>query len=1447
MRNSRASPSLVARVPRRWTTGALGVALGTSLFIVTLSCGDGDGGTGPPPPGPPPPGPPRATTVTVRPATARLTALSDSVRFTAEVSDQYSNALTGAAVSWSTSDAAVAMVNASGVATAASAGTATITATSGSASGSAAVTVVQEVSAVIVTPAEAALAPGDTVTLDAQAEDANGSPIDDAVFAWSSSDTAVATVDTTGLVHAVDEGSATITATSGNESGSAAVTVVREVAVVSVVVVTPAEARLAPGDTVTFTARAEDANGSPIDDAVFAWSSSDTAVATVDTTGLVHAVDAGNATITATSGMASGHAQVTVVATSQRMALEAFYRSTGGEEWINQGNWLTDAPLGQWYGVTAREGRVVSLLMMANNLNGPIPPQIEHLTSLRTVRLGDNLLSGEIPPELGNLSSLHSLNLSVNALSGPIPPELGRLDRLGFLHLSINNLSGEIPTELGGLTSLQVLSLPYNDLEGELPTELGNLEAVWSMDLRGNLLRGAIPQSFLRLGLQHFEFTGPGRNLTLCLPGTPDFVAWATRASVSRPSYCNESDLSALKSLYEATGGTDWTNSDGWPAGGPAPAGWYGVRSDTLGRVVALDLQNNGLSGELPAQLGHLSAMIELRIGGNALTGRLPLSLATVPLRELRYADTELCTPADAAFRAWLTTIAMHEGSGVECDALADRDILTILYRATGGPNWHTRNNWLTDAPLRDWYGVGVDSQGRVVTLDLFPNNLVGIIPSELGQLTELQNLVLARNRLTGPIPAALGSLRKLVQLWLYDNRLNGPIPPELGNMSALVQLSISGNPLTGTIPPTLGNLANLDEFTMEETLVTGPIPRELGNLSRLKFLNLDDNALTGSIPPELGNLFRLTILGLRNNRLTGPLAPELGNLVALRDLSLANNDLSGAIPTTFGGLASLEELNLSNNSSMSGAVPASLQSLDRLTLFMAGGTELCMPDDPALLQWLETVTTRRVLRCPTGERSSAYLTQAVQSLEFPVSLVADEAALLRVFVTAAQETNAAVPPVKARFYHGSSEVHVIDIGAGTEPIPIEVKEGALEKSANAEVPGWVVQPGLQMVIEIDPDNTLDPGLGVQKRIPATGRKAVDVKEMSTMQLTVIPFLWNAQPDSSLLAITNGLTAGDTLLWKTRTFLPIRELDVDVHDPVWTDTEDTFENFHKVEAIRVMEGGTGYYMGTLKSPSGGSAGAANTPGFSSFVATNGRTMAHELGHNMSLYHAPCGGPAQPDRSFPSINGATGAWGYDFRAGGSLVSPSYKDLMSYCRPEWISEYSFSNALIYRLEQHSTAARARSAESLLLWGGLDEKGDPFLEPAFVVDAPPVLPRMGGAYRLTGLTDGGEELFVMDFDMLEVSDGGAPSFAFALPARPEWAGRLATITLSGPAGSVSMGRESERSMTILRDPGTGQVRGILRGGGREAGAGDASRVGRGLEVLLSSGTPDKAQWRR
>ena len=139
--------------------------------------------------------------------------------------------------------------------------------------------------------------------------------------------------------------------------------------------------------------------------------------------------------------------------------------------------------------------------------------------------------------------------------------------------------------------------------------------------------------------------------------------------------YCNESDVGVLNLLYETSEGPDWTNSSGWLET-PALDEWYGVTADALGRVVTLDLSRNGLAGRLPGSLGELAHMTELRIAGNTgLSGRLPLSLAVVPLQEFHYADTGLCVPADASFQAWLNAIPSHEGTSVQCAPLAEREI----------------------------------------------------------------------------------------------------------------------------------------------------------------------------------------------------------------------------------------------------------------------------------------------------------------------------------------------------------------------------------------------------------------------------------------------------------------------------------------------------------------------------------------------------------------------------------------------------------------------------------------------------------------------------------------------------------------------------------------------------------------------------------------------------
>jgi uncharacterized protein YjdB len=158
-----------------------------------------------------------------------------------------------------------------------------------------------QVASVVIDPTSLGLALDETGQLEATALCAGGLPLDREIT-WSSSDDAIATVDDTGLVTGVAEGSATITAEAGGESATAAVTVAGSVAQV---VVSPASFSILEGDTQQLTAEAKDANGHVLVRA-FTWSSSDETVATVDANGLVEALLPGAATISATAEAVSG-------------------------------------------------------------------------------------------------------------------------------------------------------------------------------------------------------------------------------------------------------------------------------------------------------------------------------------------------------------------------------------------------------------------------------------------------------------------------------------------------------------------------------------------------------------------------------------------------------------------------------------------------------------------------------------------------------------------------------------------------------------------------------------------------------------------------------------------------------------------------------------------------------------------------------------------------------------------------------------------------------------------------------------------------------------------------------------------------------------------------------------------------------------------------------------
>ena len=1341
---------------------------------------------------------------------------------------------------------------------------------------------------VTVSPATADLtALGATVQLTAEVRDQNARVMAGATVTWSSGDTSVATVDAAGLVTAVGNGTATITASAGNVSGSAVVTVMQPVATVEV---SPSADTIGLGSTLQLAAEGFDENGDAVESVQFSWESSDVAIATVDASGLVTGVAVGAATITASAGSEQGTAEITVM-DLERAALVALYGATDGPNWVDAENWLTDAPLGDWYGVdTDTSGRVVRLdldgrwdsdareyiphglsgpvptelgnlanltrLDLAHNfLSGPVPTELGRLTDLEFLHLGDNDLTGPIPTELGELAGLTWLSLSSNSLSGPIPPGLGELTSLTQLSLGGNDLTGPIPPELGSLANLENLNLWGNDLSGPIPTELGGLANLEALHLGSNYLTGPIPENFLALqALERFRF---GRNADLCAPGTTDFVTWLEGIEDTYGPYCNESDVGVLNLLYESSGGPDWTNSSGWLET-PALDEWYGVTADALGRLLTLDLSRNGLAGQLPGNLSELAHMTELRIAQNTdLSGRLPLSLADLSLRALHYAGTELCAPVGTSFRDWLSAIPSHEGTAAECDPLSEREVLVALYDVTGGPNWTHNENWRTDAPLGEWYGVEVDDQGGVVELRFVANRLTGRIPRELGGLANLRSLYLYRGGLTGPIPPELGDLANLESLSLGKNDLTGRIPPELGRLADLESLSLHENDLTGPIPPELGNLANLRRLNLSANRLTAPIPPEMGGLTNLRYLYVGRNDLMGRIPPELGGLADLRGLNLAANRLTGRIPPELGGLADLAYLYLGENELTGPVPPEFGGLMRLRSLAVQTNADMSGALPASLTSLASLETFQTTGTALCAPSDAGFLEWLQGVPNRRVALCESEPAAAAYLVQAIQSREFPVPLVGGEEALLRVFVTASRDNDERLPPVRASFYLSGTLAHVADIPGQPGPIPTEVDEGSLATSANAVVPADVVLPGLEMVVEIDPDRTLDPTLGVARRIPETGRAAVDVQAMPLLDLTLVPFLWTAEPDSAILESVGGMAAdpeGHELLELTRTLLPVGGLEVTAHEPVLSSSNDAYDLIDQTRAIRVMEGGTGYWMGTMSGSITGAGGLGG--GLASFARPNAGTIAHEFGHNFSLPHAPCGGAGNPDPAYPNADGTIGAWGYDARGSGRLVPPSWFDLMGYCDDDlsWVSDYFFTKAFHFRLFDERpplvASLTAQQAESLLLWGGADADGELYLNPAFVVDAPPVLPDAAGEHRIAGRTADGDELFSLDFTLPETADGdGRGSFVFALPADRAWAGNLASITLSGPGGSATLDGDTDIPMTVLLDPVNGQVRAILRDLPQaDAAAALAPQAGPdSLDVLFSRGIPDAAAWSR
>mmetsp|Transcript_2511 Transcript_2511/g.3695 ORF Transcript_2511/g.3695 Transcript_2511/m.3695 type:complete len:670 (-) Transcript_2511:69-2078(-) len=398
-----------------------------------------------------------------------------------------------------------------------------------------------------------------------------------------------------------------------------------------------------------------------------------------------------------------------------------------------------------------------------------------------------------------------------------------------------------------------------------------------------------------------------------------------------------------LVAIYYELNGANWKNNDGWLSD-DHECRWYGVScadktipstslfeagQSQIGQLtteeqvlVQLDLEENGLSGNLPDEIGSLSDCTVLSVYGNDIAGTLPSSLGQmVALNKLWLEDNEFSgsLPSEIGYLRNVDDLSFYENQ-IEGTLPTELGQLTRLERL-----W--ANNMRITGRLPTEFGM----LSKLENLYLDVNFLSGSIPRELGLATNLRDLRLFRNSLGGTLPINLFSLTKLEILYLDTNKFKGEIPNEIGGLLSIKDLQLFTNDLTGSVPFAISLLQNLQILRLNANDLTGNIPALLGTNLNLLRVTLSDNRLVGTIPDSLQYSSSIRRIEFDRNSLEGTLPEWIGNLDELLTLNVANNRLTGLIPTSLSALKQLEEVKLEQND-FSGRVPREWCELESLS-----------------------------------------------------------------------------------------------------------------------------------------------------------------------------------------------------------------------------------------------------------------------------------------------------------------------------------------------------------------------------------------------------------------------------------------------------------------------------------------------------------------------------------
>jgi hypothetical protein len=293
-----------------------------------------------------------------------------------------------------------------------------------------------------------------------------------------------------------------------------------------------------------------------------------------------------------------------------------------------------------------------------------------------------------------------------------------------------------------------------------------------------------------------------------------------------------KAECEALVALYNATGGAGWLKQTGWLQT-DTPCTWYGVSCKSE-RVTSLWLNNQRLSGSLPAQISALTALENLYLDNNQLVSLPPQIGSLSSLRYISLGNNHLTNlPPEIGNLIFLRGLRVSE-------------------------------NKLSSLPLQ----IGNLSLLSELNLE---NNQLSALPVQIGSLSGLETLTLGGNQLAS-LPDEIGALVSLRYLNLNDNQLTH-LPAGMSYLGNLRYLEVSYNRLAA-VPAEMSILLNLNGINLTGNQLTG-LPDEFSALTNLQYLRLGENQLS-SLPAVIPSLANLAALSLHGNLLGGELPASL-------------------------------------------------------------------------------------------------------------------------------------------------------------------------------------------------------------------------------------------------------------------------------------------------------------------------------------------------------------------------------------------------------------------------------------------------------------------------------------------------------------------------------------------------------------------------------------------